>query len=188
LGSPSKIEGSRGGTVSYSDGRYWLIYGTGDGCFSVGDYSLIDLTTQKVTHVAESRSGCADGEENFGIDKRGRMLVASHKSPGSEWDGTVIYEYVAAIPLDNPSDIQGVIARQDMPKGIDSIEYLKASDQLLLMGDKKYLYDFSSKSLVETSKLFPTSTPYPPYPDYEQQMNKKISDLKLTGGYEMVLE
>jgi hypothetical protein len=185
---PQIIKGSTGGSVSFFDNHYWLIWGYGDACAGKADYSLIDLVTKKVTHVASSFGGCADGEENIGIDKRDRMLMASHT-----WDETnyvPVFDYVVAIPLGNTTNKEGVIAKQDMPKGTNSITYLKDMDKLLLSGSQKYLYDFSTKTLSKTDLQEPTPTPNvsESWGSREEMILAELKALGLPKGYKFVLE
>jgi hypothetical protein len=195
---PQKLAESRNPRIMYWKNRYWLIGGEGDACFRVVDFSLVDLASKKVTHVATSREGCVEGEEYIAIDKRDRMILAYHTPDNRfyEDDEIGVYQYVIAVPLSNPSVKEGVIAKQDMPAEINFIDYFEDSDQLFLIGKKEeYLYDFSSKIIKKSE------TPLPPIPldsfrvEYEtskdnrkKPIEDKIKELTLPPEYEIVLE
>ncbi len=187
-GQPQKLTGGSNGRIQYWKNRYWLMNGEGDACWGTTSYSLIDLSTKKLAEIASSTSGCIEGEEFVDIDKRDRMIMAFHTAGSGEGGegGNGVYQYVIAIPLANPTVKDGVIAKQDMPSDITSVVYLENSDQLLLMGKEKYLFDFSSKSITKTDMLIPTPT------SAETTQNKtfkdKINELNLPSGYVFVLE
>ncbi|MCX6792107.1 MAG: hypothetical protein NT149_03670 [Candidatus Gottesmanbacteria bacterium] len=186
-GQPQILTGGANGKIQYWKDRYWLINGEGDACWGGTSYSLIDLATKKVTEIASSNSGCMEGEEYVDIDKRNRMILAFHTAGTGEGEaGSGIYQYVIAVPLSNPTMKEGVIAKQDMPAGITSVTYLADTDQLLLTGKEKYLFDFSSKMITKTeiSPVVPTPSPEP----QNKTFKDKVQELNLPSGYEFVLE
>ena len=187
-GQPQKLTGGANGKIEYWKDRYWLINGEGDACWGSTSYSLIDLTTKKVTEIATSTMGCFEGEEYVDIDKRNMMIMAFHTAGSGEGgdSGNGIYQYVIVIPLNNPSAKEGVIAKQDMPAGITSITYLADTDQLLLIGKEKYLFDFLSKVITKTNMAVPTSKPSTSTQD--KTFKDKVKELSLPSGYEFVLE
>lgn len=188
IGQPQKLAVGANGRIQYWKNHYWIINGEGDACWGTSSYSLIDLASKKVTPIATSTSGCYEGEEFVDIDKREKMIMAFHTAGSGEGGegGSGIYQYVIAIPLTNPTAKEGIIAKQDMPSGITSVVYLTNSDQLLLVGKEKYLFDFSSKSINKTDMTVPTPTPSSSAQN--KTFKDKIKDLNLPIGYEFVLE
>lgn len=188
IGQPQKLTDGANGKIQYWKDRYWLINGEGDACWGETSYSLIDLTTKKVTEIASSSPGCNEGEEYVDIDKRNRMIMAFHTADSGEggYRGNGIYQYVVAIPLNNPSAKEGIIAKQDMPAGITSVVYLADTDQLLLVGKEKYMYDFSSKAITKTDITVPTSTTLTS--TQNKKFRDKVKELTLPSEYEFILE
>jgi hypothetical protein len=186
---PQKLTDSSNAKITFWKNRYWIMSDVGDACWGVTDYSLVDLTTKKVSHIASSTSGCFEGEEYIDIDKVSRMILAFHTQDfGSETesDKDGIYQYVIAIPLSNSSIKEVVIAKQEMPADITSIIYLEGSNQLLLVGEEKYLYDFSSKTLLKTDVAVPTPIPLPEV--INKTFEDKIKGLNLPPDYTFVQE
>lgn len=180
INQPQKLIDSANGKIVFMKNRYWIISGEGDSCWGFADFSLLDLNTKKVTHVAESTIGCFEGEEYIEIDKKERMILAFHTADG-------IYQYVIAVPLSNPATKEGVIAKQNMPSGITSISYIQDKDQLILNGEVNYLFDFSSQSLVKTSETpKPNHAAIPLQPD--KSLSDKVKELNLPSEYEFVLK
>ncbi len=205
VAEPHKIADAPNAKIVFWEDRYWIIGGGGDGCAGFTDYSLIDLATKEANHITTIEVGCDGGEEYIGIDKKDRMLVAfcTWQPPPvgreDEGDEEEKCQYVIAIPLSNPSLEEGVIAKQEMPADISSIEYLKDSDQLLLVGkgEEEYLYDFSSKLITKVDTPVPTPIPSPGV--YEKFFGNKINNttvedrikdlnLHLPSGYRLVWE
>ncbi len=184
FGQVTKVEGGSG-HITYWRNKYWLINGMGDACFSGRSSALFNLTTKKVTQIADSVTGCVEGEETIDIDKRDRMIMAFHDADVNDEEfRNGMYKYIFAIPLDNPSQKEGVIAKQDMPDGIRSIRYLAETDQLLLVGSEKYVFDFASQTLTKTDLPVPTPTPQ----QEEKRFQDKIKEIQLPDGYEWVKE
>lgn len=189
-GQPQKLTGGANGRIQYWKDRYWLINGEGDACWGSTSYSLIDLTTKKVTEIATSTSGCFEGEEFVDIDKRNKMILAFHTAGTGEGgdQGNGIYQYVVAVPLNNPTVKEGVIAKQDMPEGITSVVYLPDTDILLLTGKEKYFFNFLSKAITKTDTSPVIPTPLPSESSQNKTFKDKIIELVLPTGYEFVLE
>lgn len=125
-----------------------------DTCGARGTYATIDIITKKTMMMGETSMYCRPGEEFLTVDKRNRMLRAYNTGDDVGPPDIVdqgIYEYIVATSLINPSLKEDVIAKQDMPQNIVSIEYLENKDQLLLIGKAAYVYDFTTKNL---QKLF----------------------------------
>lgn len=186
---PQKLIDSSNARIKHWKDRYWIIGGEGDACWGFTNYSLLDLSSKKVSHIASSSSGCKDGEEYVDIDKRDRMILAFHTpdfgNPQNGPDG--VYQYVTAVPLAKPSVKEVVITKQDMPKEITSVSYIADLDQLVLSGEENYLFDFLTNSLkrVEQPPLIPEKV----NPEIkEKSFTEKINEIKLPSDYEFVFE
>jgi hypothetical protein len=162
LGQVQKLIDGPNGSISFWKNKYWLNTGEGDGCGGFGTTSIIDLKTKKVTKIADLHFGCLEGEELIDIDKKERAIMAFHTSGTGEGgvESNGIYQYVTGIPLNNPTEIEGIIAKQDMPSGINSIVYILEADQLVLKGKTNYFYDFFTKT-ISKAEVIPTPTPLP---------------------------
>lgn len=182
---PQKLLDGPNAKITYWKNRYWIIRGEGDFCWGIRDYSLVDITSKKITHIARSNMGCIEGEELIDIDKRERMILAFHSRGSIHSDNNGIYQYVTGVSLLDPSVKEEIIAKQNMPSDITSIKYLEKSDQLLLLGKEKYLYDFSSKTIKKTEMVLPSPTPEHEIQNY---IDDKIKKLNLPNEYEFVLE
>lgn len=186
-GQLQKLAGGANGRVKYMDDRYWLISGEGDACWSSIDYSLINMSTKGITEVASSVSGCMEGYEYVGVDKRNRMILAFH-SPGAGdggSDSNGIYQYVIARPLNNPQKKIDVITKQEMPKEITSISYSLDTDQLILSGESNYSYDFPTRKISKIEN--PPDTPLDKG-SHGKTFKDKINELSLPQDYQFVLE
>lgn len=186
---PQKLADSANGKIEFMKNHYWIISGEGDACWGVAHYSLLDLTSKRVTEIAGSTSGCFEGEEYVDIDKRDRMILAFHTAGTGEGgeDGNGVYQYVLAVPLSNPKTKEGIIAKQNMPSGITSISYLEDKDQLVLYGKESFVFDFASQTLTKTSA--PSSpTQSPVQQSSEKTFSDKIKELNLPQEYEFVLK
>ncbi|MEN9327305.1 MAG: hypothetical protein RI947_113 [Candidatus Parcubacteria bacterium] len=128
----------------------WFLVRTdgGDTCGGRETFATLDTDTATSTFIAETHMGCSKGEEFIGIDTMDRMIVAyddGQTGPGGPFfDGLATYKYILAIHLSDPSVKDGLVAEQEMPKGITSIKYDEATNQLLMVGKSVYLFDLTS--------------------------------------------
>ncbi len=186
---PQKLTDSSNAHIAYWKDRYWVIEGEGDSCWRWNRYSLLNPTSKKISPIASSKVGCQEGEEYIAIDIRNRMILSYHTPIfDSDWWGdrdVGNYQYIIAVPLINPSEKEGVIAKQDMPKDITEVNYLKDSDQLLLTGTKNYVFDFATNTLTEIDQL--PSIPEKEYPSFtEKSFEEGLEKLVLPAGYRSV--
>lgn len=182
-GTAKRLVGQANGRIEYMNNQYWVIGGEGDACGGGQTYSLLDINTKKVTHIADSLLGCVDGEEYIGIDIRNRMILSYHTGENSD-NIDYAYKYVTAIPLLNPSVKEGIIAKQNMPAGISSVYYSEKDDQLWLSGKENYIFDFKTKEIVKVDTKFVIPTPTPEV--QEKSFRDKIKDIRLPEGYEFM--
>lgn len=186
-GQPQMLADGANSRIVYLKNNYLLVSGEGDGCWSMSDYSLLDLPSKMATEIASSKSGCVEGEEYIDIDKLERMIMAFHTAGTEEGEnGKGKYKYVVAIPLTNPSSIEEIITEENMPNNIGKIIYLENTNQLLLIGTENYLYDFSSKQITKTDMLIPSPTPGSKI--QEKPLEDKVKELNLPEGYQFVEE
>lgn len=124
------------------DKYYFFIDAFGDGCGGGGKYYLFDPDSRRTTFVTNFEVGCQEGEDFIALDKRGMFLMAGHEGVDA------IYKYVTAIPLNNLTIKEGVIAREQMPEKIVGREYSLERDQLFLLAPSAaYIFDFGTKQI-----------------------------------------
>lgn len=161
---------------------YFIVDGFGDACFGGGSYSLVDFKTKKVTKIVDSVSGCSEGEEYIGMDNSDRLIMAGHHSYEP-----IIYDYILAVPLANPSTKVGLIAKQNMPTNINKVWYFKDKNQLVLEGIENYIFDLQTNQLTKTDKKLlpkePTVTS-----NYNRSFKDKIKELNLPHEFQFVLK
>ena len=189
MGQTQKLANSTNGKIEFIKGRYWIVSGEGDACLGFRHYSLLDLVTKKVTEIADSVTGCIEGEEYISIDKRDRMILAFHTAETGEGgdEGNGIYQYVIAVPIANPNMKEGVIAKQNMPAGITAMNYLEDTDQLVLYGKESYVFDLSSQALTKTNAP-PKPTPLVVQQSSDKTFSDNVRALNLPDEYEFVFQ
>lgn len=190
------VNNSSSAFFSFWENRYWVIGSEADGLWNKIDYYLLDLESKKVNFVITREQGSCQGEKYIGIDKRDRMIFAGYEDKNTnniefscgDDDETPIYKYIFGISLSIPPIKEGIIAKQNMPSNIGSIEYLENTDQLYLIGydDENYLYDFNSKSITKTDMPIPQDWYFGE--DYPSPLSKyiiedRIKELALPSGY-----
>ncbi len=183
-----KLMDNTNSRIVFWKNRYWILGGEGDACWGVMNYALFDIDTKKVTPVASSNIGCAEGDEFIDIDTKDRMIMSYH-TPGTgdgEEFSNGIYLSVSAIPLASPKEKQTLISEKNMPKAISAVYYLADSNQLLLVGKEKYLYDIKSNKITITQKTPPSETKSDPLAP--QNLEEKIKSIKLPAEYKFVKE
>lgn len=161
---------------------YFIVNGFGDACFGADSYSLVDFKTKKVTKIVDSVSGCSEGEEYIGMDNSDRLIMAGHHSYEP-----IIYDYILAVPLANPSTKVGLIAKQNMPTNINKIWYFKDKNQLVLEGIENYIFDIQTNQITKTDKKLlpkePTVTS-----NYNRSFKDKIKELNLPHEFQFNLK
>jgi len=166
--SISSISEGRNQYIVKAYDRYWVVGGEGDACWGQRDYSLFDIKTKQVTFIATAENNCGNGTSFLGITNLNRFVISGYKSTELESDnsyptGPAQYEYIDSIPLENPNNRIGLIAKQNMPKNIHSIELL-STDSLLLVGQKIYL--------AEAPEYKPNQILEIPFPTQEATIKK----------------
>ncbi len=188
---PHKLIDSANAKIIQWENKSWILGGSGDACWGITDFSLVDLSTKTVSHIAKSTTGCIEGEEYVGIDKKNRMILAFH-TPDRE-GGTVdkgtkgIYQYILAVPLANPEASESIVSKQDMPQDITAVKYSKDMDKLYLLGNENYLYDLATQVMTKVDMVpdvFPTT--FPQWKD--QKISEVIKGISLPAGYHFVYE
>ena len=158
----------RSGIVEEIRGRYFFISSEADACWNKEDFSLIDLQTKQLTPLAETQSGCREGEEYLGINKRDQMLLADQKGVVGygdyDWTESRPYTSIIIISLVSPFERTFLIPPESMPSGIVRIEYSEDSDSLLFVGDAIYLHTFSSGIFEKIIDLPKEWVEYKKYP------------------------
>lgn len=153
LGKPKLLADARNSKITNFAGHDWLLSGEGDGCGGFTDYNLLDFKTKKITKIATSKSGCAEGDEMIDIDKNERMILAYHKNTSENEYGDLRYTSVVAVSINNPQLKEGVIDLATMPKNVKSIKYIESSNSLALKGDKLSIYNLDSKQFTKEIEL-----------------------------------
>ncbi len=165
-------------------GENWFEYGFSDGCGGSSTYALLNLDNKQYIPITTIKSSCIGGEVRVDIDIKRRMLVAGYRpTSGTNTDNGSTYEYVYAVPLDNPGTQVGIISKQDMPAGITSVTYVRDTDKLLLSGETSYLFDLSSKSISKTNSTPPS---IPTISSQEETLQTQIQNMQLPSDYKWV--
>lgn len=155
MSEPQTLLEGFNGRIEKRDDRYWLITGEGDACWGQGSFSILDIDTKKVTHVADTHYGCSEGEEDLGV-YNDKLLVSFHSvdMAGYAEDGEDgIYSYIEAIPLDNPENREVLLSKDDMPEGIRALKLSEDKNHLILFGSKIYILNLYSNELKEYSAV-----------------------------------
>lgn len=188
---PHKLIDSANAKIIQWENRSWILGGSGDACWGMTNFSLVDLSTKTVSHIAKSTTGCIEGEEYVGIDKKNRMILAFHtpdREGGTVEKGTKgVYQYILAVPLANPEASEGIVAKQDMPQEITAVKYSKDMDKLYLLGNENYSYDLVTQVMTKVDTVpdeFPTT--FPQWKD--QKISEVIKGISLPAGYHFVYE
>lgn len=129
----------------------------GDTCGGIRLMATFDPESATARKIATTHIGCSTGEEFIGISKNNRMILAyqdGKTGPGGPfYDGLSHYEYVLALPLDNPENKEGLIARSEMPANVNDIKYYPEFEKLLLVGNSVYQFDLSAQKLSKITDL-----------------------------------
>jgi hypothetical protein len=140
--------------IEYRQGKYWLVGGEGDACWSITNHALFDPTTKKAEHIFTSTVGCFEGEELIDFDSQKRMIVANHRDlDASSSAQTQVYTYVKAIPIDSPNTSEYLLSEENMPTNIYDLGFASESGKLALVGKAVYLLDIESRQLEKIIDL-----------------------------------
>ncbi|MDP4011516.1 MAG: hypothetical protein Q8P72_04820 [Candidatus Roizmanbacteria bacterium] len=155
--TPQLLINMRNPSIVQSYGRYWIIGGEGDSCWGEQDIALFDPVLKTATIVAESIIGCKEGDEYIGLDSQDRLVYAFH--PAMDGFGTAAFEeqpsyaYIYSTKIETPNSIEGIVAKQNMPKHIHQVELNQIRTKILLIGKELYEFDLRSKKLVHLLDL-----------------------------------
>ncbi|MFO0703353.1 MAG: hypothetical protein U0525_01350 [Patescibacteria group bacterium] len=151
ISSFEKISDIPNAHIIQKKNHYWVVGGNGDSCWNKHTLALLDLEKKTVTIVAESVSGCQEGEEYVDVDSQDNLVMAYHDSQSFVYDESDtysgFYKYVISTPLSDPKTKNGLISKQDMPDGITSIKYSSHKNELILAGKELFTYDLLSGKL-----------------------------------------
>ena len=127
-----------------NQGRLWLRGGFGDGC--AGEIKLyhVNSSTWVPQLVADYSTACGEGQLALGVDTHNRLLLAGYTGTPNEIE-IPVYSYITSIHINDPSIIEGIIAKQDFPAHITQIQFNPNTDQILMASESATLvYDLST--------------------------------------------
>jgi hypothetical protein len=158
----AKVAGGSNGRLGFAKGKYWLLFGEGDALWYRSDYFTLDPDAGKSTFICSSKN-TENGPELIAIDKKDRMILSTFNSKIVEVDGSnkLLQSYTGLnfVALSDPS-IKGIIvAKGNMPKGINEIKFSKDENKLYLVGRQNYEVDLDNnmirKTNVDAKKITP---------------------------------
>lgn len=151
------INGNNPRVVTFSNTNF-IVESDGDGCGGWMTLYRLDSVPIQAIKISESKGGCLNGEEIIGIDEMNNVITSDHlfnMDDSDPWTGYNTYNYVASIPISNPSAKEIIISRENMPKNINNIILVNKKSQLVLQemnSDQQavkasYIFDLQKKSL-----------------------------------------
>lgn len=170
------------GYVTKISGRYYFISGEGDACWSTSDFYLIDLRTNKLTHVADTAVGCGGGDEKIAITND-YMILAKHGDKEKQISAD-IYLNLFKIDLDNPDQKTFLLSNENMPINITRIKYSEDQNKIMLVGNNIYVYDLNNNSLnnilVLPKEFSEHKYEFPEYMSFVTSWDKNIACIEKT--------
>ncbi len=142
-GPVRQIKGPQGGHVEKMGSHIFVTTGFGDACYGSVTYSLLDTTTFILQTVATLDGSCEEGEQFIGLDSRDRFLVAGYSADAS--GNQTHLTYVTARAVSSPEAIEGVIAKQEMPKEVKAMA-LSLDKQTLFLSSLTSIFTFDLKA------------------------------------------
>jgi len=184
-----------GSSIEKIGNHLFAISGFGDACIGLKNFQLFNITTKQLQKIADTSSGCTEGDEYIALDSQDRMILANHTGDYFEnyyetYDNYLEtdipnpYKYIYSISIYNPQDRQILISETDMPNYIRKIQYDENSNTIRLYGIKEYyILNLSTRSL-EKQSILATPEPYVSEPETEKETVDQLIELNLPEDYE----
>lgn len=149
--SVKKIMASGANHLIQRWGYYWLEGGYGHAGAYDSTMVFFDTVSKKTGEVIISGYGGEEGSDLLGVTKDGMVVIGFKKEVGEEggWDITV-YNKVTTHLLNNENkNTVTLFDVSDMPTNVEDIFYREEENDLYLVGDEVWLYDFDTKNTVK---------------------------------------
>ncbi len=133
-------------------GKYWLTAGEGDACWGEKDYYLYNESARTLKKIVDTGFNCEEGESFLGVDDQNRILLGYRQATNGDSFDTKFLS-ISAVHIDQPSVKEGVVSNQEMPVGVELVEYFEKQNSLLLIANQLSIFDLKAQQVTAIANL-----------------------------------